>query len=128
MSKFCRNCGSPLTLDTKFCSTCGAIIQRTQTLPAAAAANQPNGKNTSRLKKLLIQGIAFLTVAIVLAIVIPRLMAAIKDKNSVTIESVDGQPYTGRAITISGEGFGYYDPQNSRVTIDGKDTPIVSWG
>ena len=43
------------------------------------------------------------------------------------IDGVTGQPYAGRAVTISGEGFGYYDPENSLASIDGKDAPIIRW-
>jgi hypothetical protein len=46
---------------------------------------------------------------------------------SIESDSISGQPYAGRAISISGENFGYYDPQNSKVTIDGKGAPIVTW-
>ena len=141
MSKYCKNCGSPLKAEVKFCGSCGTAVpapnrqgtaqaaptaQNSAQAPAVEKAKRSDDRNTGRLKKLLIPGIAFLTIVIALAIAIPRLFDS--SQSSAGIESVTGQPYAGRAVTISGEGFGYYDPENSRVTIDGKDTPIISWG
>ena len=140
MNKFCKNCGTQLNPNAKFCASCGAKMQgaNQQTgatgtgppyggaQPVVQTTKRPNGKSTGRLKKLLIPGIAFLTILVALAIIVPRLFDS--SQTSAGIDSVTGQPYAGRAITIGGEGFGYYDPENCRVTIDGKDTPIISWG
>ena len=141
MSKYCKNCGSPLKAGAKFCASCGAAVDaphRQETVRAAPSAQnnaqtpdaentkRSDDRNTGRLKKLLIPEIAFLIIAVALVIAVPRLFDS--SQNSAGIESVTGQPYAGRAATINGEGFGYYDPENCRVTIDGKDTPIISWG
>lgn len=139
MSKFCRSCGVPLNPNAKFCASCGAKTQGVNQAgttgigppyggaqPVVQTAKRSNGKSTGRLKKLLIPGVALLVILIALAIVVPRLFDS--PQNSAGIDRITGQPYAGRAITIGGEGFGYYDPENCRVTIDGKDTPIISWG
>lgn len=135
MNKFCKNCGAPLNPKAKFCGSCGTVVsaphrqgtaQNSAQAPAVEKAKRSDDRNTGRLKKLLIPGIAFLTIVIALAIAIPRLFDS--SQSSAGIESVTGQPYAGRAIAINGEGFGYYNPENCRVTIDGKDTPIISWG
>lgn len=141
MNKFCKNCGTPLKAEAKFCGSCGTVVpaphrqetdqadpfaQNSVQTPAAENTKRPYDRNTGRLKKLLIPGIAFLTIVISLAIAVPRLFNS--SQNAAGIESVTGQPYAGRAIAINGEGFGYYNPENCRVTIDGKDTPIISWG
>ena len=147
MSKYCKNCGSPLKAEVKFCGSCGTAVpapnrqgtaqaaptaQNSAQALAAEKAKRSDDRNTGRLKKLLIPGMAFLTIVIALVIAVPRLFDLSQNSAGIEsftdIESVTGQPYAGKAVTVSGEGFGYYDPENSRVTIDGKDTPIISWG
>ncbi len=39
MGKYCKNCGSPLKAEVKFCGSCGAAIQSTQTQHVAAAGS-----------------------------------------------------------------------------------------
>ncbi|NLM79120.1 MAG: zinc ribbon domain-containing protein [Ruminococcaceae bacterium] len=48
MSRFCRNCGSPVSQDTRFCTACGAGIQPSRESPEKdqplqAATAQPTG-------------------------------------------------------------------------------------
>lgn len=136
MSRFCRNCGTQLNPNAKFCSYCGTQTQDVNyqnrigeagphyvvSQPAAGSFTQPKKRKTGRLKRLFILGIAFITIVIALLIAIPRIFGF------TGIDSVTGQPYAGRAVTINGDGFGDYDPENSRVMIDDKDSPIISWG
>ncbi|MGI5869258.1 MAG: IPT/TIG domain-containing protein [Kiritimatiellia bacterium] len=44
------------------------------------------------------------------------------------IEGVTGQFHAGRAIEITGRGFGAYDMDNSAVSIDGRPARITAWG
>ena len=88
MSKYCKNCGSPLKAEVKFCGSCGTAVpapnrqgtaqaaptaQNSAQALAAEKAKRSDDRNTGRLKKLLIPGMAFLTIVIALVIAVPRL-------------------------------------------------------
>lgn len=109
------------------------------------------------MKKLIIPGIAFLTILIALAIIVPRLFDTGQEKQKQTtakiesekgnknaeglpdaarpieagraagIKNVEGQFCGGRAVSISGDDFGEYSRQNSKVIIDGREAAIITW-
>lgn len=153
MDKYCKRCGAQLPLNAKFCVSCGtktddaaqqtymavnppitqrqcincgAMMDEKQRSCWRCGKKQTSSKNRGGLKKLIIFGVALLSLVILLVIAIPRVMDTINgDTYSKLV--VDGQPYGGRAITISGDDLGDYDENKSRVTIDGINASIVSW-
>ncbi len=155
MSQFCSQCGNKIPDSSNFCRRCGArveplqpsglpINQATPTYSQQTVYNQPPafsnlaGQQPKTKAKHRTAGIiaiiaSGLAVILLFELVIGPMLYNMKfnsggaDNSVASIDSVTGQPYAGRAVTISGEGFGYYDPQNCRVSIDGKDTPVIRW-
>lgn len=130
MEKYCTNCGTQLSPNAKFCPSCGIEVYRspdkvqthTPTPPPATAK-----KRKSPHAKLIISVVAVVLSIALLVTQFPGLMDLLPIGSDVHIKEIGGQPYANRAITISGEGFGYYDSENCRAAIDGKDTPIIDW-
>lgn len=133
MDKFCKDCGAQLNPGAKFCRYCGVAIHLPQSMihtqPQVIAyplAPQIKERKTPQTKLLLTAIAVILVIALGVAILTGWFGTLFRDA-AVSIDSFNGQPYGNRAVTISGKGFGYYDSENSRATIDGIDTPIIGW-
>ncbi len=153
--KFCRNCGVQLKPDAKFCRSCGTKTQGgaetgwasdSSTLDYTASRvndtapkmeyTAPKMNNTTpkikrrgtRRKRLVISAAALVLIIALGVIFLPGLIDSLSRNMAVHIDSVSGQPYANRAVTISGDGFGDYNLENSKAVIDGMDTPIIGWG
>lgn len=129
MSYQCKNCGAKINPGAKFCNQCG-MQTHTKREPAPLSSHayrQVSEKKNAKGLIILISSIGL--VLIVVAIMLFRLiLPGIKPQNSfVQIKEVTGQPYGNRAIRIHGTGFGFYDAENSRVMIDGKEAGILEW-
>ncbi len=126
------NSGVQLNPNAKFCPSCEAEVQRSPDTMQTNSSTPPPATSKKRKTphaKLVISLVAVVLVIALLATQLPELMDSLLSmRTAVHIEGIGGQPYANRAITISGEGFGYYDPENCRAAIDGKDTPIIDWG
>lgn len=129
MGKYCTNCGTQLNTSAKFCPSCGAEVHRSPDTVQTHSPTPPavSKKRKSPHAKLVFSGVAVVLVIALLVTQFPGLMNFLPMGSDVHIKEIGGQPYANRAITISGEGFGYYDSENCRATIDGKDTPIIDW-
>lgn len=134
MSKFCKNCGAQLNFGARFCSSCGTETQAAEASPEKTVGSVPVDRlpkgTKSRLspKKLLLSAVAAVLVLALGVTLLPGLFDSLSRGMAVRIDDIGGQPYANRAVTIHGEGFGYYDSEKSRASIEGKDTPIISWG
>ncbi len=132
MRKFCKSCGVHLNPGDKFCGSCGSEVHLPQNTaqpysPVSPASRADKKRKTSS-KKLLISAIATILVIALGITLLPGLFDSLSRGTAVRIGNIGGQPYANRAVTISGEGFGYYDSEKSRASIDGKDTPVIGWG
>ncbi|NTV89577.1 MAG: PKD domain-containing protein [Clostridiales bacterium] len=138
----CSGCGAGLREGARFCPSCGK-------------ENIPQRITQSRKKLMILLGAVIIFLAVVGILGIPRLLNApdqdlIDSDNSqlhdvsisqqqdqqpnyslssnTGIKEITGQFYAGRALNITGQGFGQYDIKSSRVTIDGKEAIITTWG
>ncbi|MBA3027741.1 MAG: hypothetical protein FP816_02880 [Desulfobacteraceae bacterium] len=128
----CSNCRAALSGSAKICPECDSEY-----------VHKISGK--SRINLILCLGTALLLFVVLLFFAGPRVFDAIvhpvsnstdpqqQEEDEIAkvitnIQEVSGQFYAGRAIDITGEGFGQYDMQASRVTVDGKEALITAWG
>ena len=131
MNKFCKNCGAQLNPGAKFCGSCGSEAHLPQNTAQPYSPVSPSWradkKRKTSPKKFLISAIAAILVIALGVTLLPGLLDSLFRGMAVRIDDIGGQPYANRAVTISGEGFGYYDSEKSLASIDGKDTPIIGW-
>lgn len=133
MSEFCKNCGAQLNFGAKFCGSCGTGTQEAEASPEKTVGSVPVDRvpkgTKSRLspKKFLLSAVAAVLVLAFGVTLLPGLFDSLSRGTAVRIDDIGGQPYANRAVTVHGEGFGYYDSEKSRASIDGKDTPIIGW-
>lgn len=137
MNKFCRNCGTQLNTGAKFCASCGTKFQAAvSTSPGLNAGYQENGHYDNNLrrkhsaKKTIISVCAAVIVVVLAIIFLPKLFGFFpkdNNQNADGVNNVSGQFCSGRAIAINGDDFGEFDPENSYITMDGKEAAIISW-
>lgn len=134
MNKYCIHCGTKLKTNNKFCTNCGLNLQeeaetvRSSSLPSPSHEASIMIRRKASPKKFIISALAVILVITLGVVFLPLLYDTLFLGTAVRIDSINGQPYANRAVTISGEGFGYYDNKKTYAIIDGKDTPIISWG
>ena len=141
MDKFCIYCGAKLNQDANFCTICGrstSDISQPFEQPSTTYSynyasaytvplEQPRKTKRKPIKRVLISLAVLLTLAalVMAALHFFDLYSLFPAKTR--INSLSGQAYANRSITLHGEGFGEYSMNYSRVSIAGIDTGIIAW-
>lgn len=117
---YCRNCGSELPENAKFCNKCGTAIgkgqQKTTVRPAPAPRSASTGTSDKIDVKLIAAVVVFLTVLLAVVIkVIPSRDAGMSPAGSMPgVDGVDeggsADPYFGKELRVGGKvEFGRYE-------------------
>ena len=122
MDKFCIYCGAKLNRDANFCTICGR-----STSDISQPFEQSRKTKRKPIKRVLISLAVLLTLAalVMAALHYFDLYSLLPSKTR--INSLSGQAYANRSITLHGEGFGEYSMNYSRVTIAGIYSGIIAW-
>lgn len=127
----CQNCGNQNQAGAKFCEACGGAMATGELDFTGIPAPKPK----KRPMKVAIALVAVILLIMGSYIGIPKLLEQFGSDSELAesqvkaaIDEVTGEFYSGRAITIHGQGFGLFDSDVSSVKIDGKEASILSWG
>ncbi len=127
----CRHCGSQNHDGAKFCIGCGVAI----TAKEAEISSVPGQRPGKRVMKVAAAVVAVMVLIMGSYVGVPKLLEQFRTDSELVqgqvepaIHEITGEFYSGRAITIRGQGFGLFDPEASKVEVDGLEASILSWG
>lgn len=126
---YCNNCGAKVPPGANFCNQCGMRTPNNQepVKPFPYTTIKVSGNKIAKRRMFLISAIVLILI-VVATILFKYALSGLNSQTSfVQINKISGQPYSHRAIHIHGTGFGFYDSENSKVMIDGKEAGILNW-